>query len=176
MPIKNQAIAAVFDEIGDRLAIQGENDFRVRAYSNAARVLQGFGPDLREMVERGDDLTEIPGIGTDLAKKIREIVETGKCAFLEKLRGEMPASITELLKVPGLGPKRVALLWHELDLQTPEQVLRAARAGRIRQLPRFGEKMERQIEAAVTSQLAPQPPSSTETDAPKSARRRRPTS
>ncbi len=157
MAIDNAAVAAVFKEIADRLAIQGENEFRVRAYGNAARLLQGFGPDLSAMIERGEDLTEIPGIGTDLAKKIREIVETGQCAFLEKLRSQMPASITELLKVPGLGPKRVALLWHELDLQTPEQVLRAARAGRIRSLPRFGEKMERQIESAVASQLAPQP-------------------
>jgi DNA polymerase (family X) len=153
MPIKNSAIAAVFQEIADRLAIQGENAFRVRAYENAARVLQGFGPDLKEMVARGDDLRQIPGIGVDLANKIREIVETGKCAFLEKLRTQMPAAITELLKVPGLGPKRVALLWHELDLETPEQVLQAAREGRIRALPRFGEKMERQIEAAVASQL-----------------------
>ena len=176
MPIDNPTIAAVFKEIGDRLAIQGENEFRVRAYSNAARVLQGYGPRLDEAVARGDDLTDIPGIGTDLAKKLREIVETGKCAFLEKLRSEMPASITELLKVPGLGPKRVALLWHELDLQTPEQVLRAARAGRIRSLPRFGEKMERQIEAAVAS-LAPQPRSGAGTErAPvtKAARRRKP--
>jgi DNA polymerase (family X) len=157
MAADNATIAAVFAEIGNRLAIQGENEFRIRAYGNAARVLQGYGPSLEEMVRRDDDLTEIPGIGADLAKKIREIVETGKCAYLEKLRSEMPASITELLKVPGLGPKRVALLWHELDLQTPEQVLHAARAGRIRSLPRFGEKMERQIEAAVASQLTPPP-------------------
>ncbi|HET9762437.1 MAG TPA: DNA polymerase/3'-5' exonuclease PolX [Casimicrobiaceae bacterium] len=153
MSIQNLAVAAVFDEIADRLAIQGENAFRIRAYSNAARVLQGLGPDLKEMVERGEKLTEIPGIGEDLANKIREIVATGKCALLERLRRDMPASITELLKVPGLGPKRVALLWHELDLQTPEQVLRAAREGRIRTVPHFGEKMERQIEAAVAARL-----------------------
>ena len=153
MSVRNLAVAAVFDEIADRLAIQGENAFRIRAYANAARVLQGLGPDLKEMIGRGDKLTEIPGIGEDLASKIREIVATGKCALLEKLRREMPASITELLKVPGLGPKRVALLWHELDLRTPEQLLRAAREGRIRTLPRFGEKMERQIEAAVAARL-----------------------
>jgi len=153
MPIKNDAIAAVFQEIADRLAIQGENAFRVRAYENAARVLQGYGPNLTDMVARGEELRQIPGIGNDLANKIREVVETGKCAFLERLRAQMPAAITELLRVPGLGPKRVALLWHELDLETPEQVLEAARQGRIRALPRFGEKMERQIEAAVALQL-----------------------
>src|SRR5436190_2819083 len=154
MSAQNLAAAAIFDEIADRLAIQGENAFRVRAYDNAARMLQGLGPDVKQKLERGEDLTELPGIGADLADKIREIVETGKCSLLEKLRGEMPAAVTELLKVPGLGPKRVALLWHDLDVQTPEQVLRAARDGRIRTLPRFGEKVERQIEAAVAAQLS----------------------
>jgi DNA polymerase (family 10) len=154
VPVQNLAVAAIFEEIADRLAIQGANAFRVRAYGNAARMLQGLGRDLKQMLERGENLDELPGIGQDLAGKIREIVETGKCALLERLRREMPAAITELLKVPGLGPKRVALLWHELDVQTPEQVLRAARDGRIRELPGFGEKMERHIEAAVAARLS----------------------
>jgi DNA polymerase (family X) len=154
MSVQNLAVAAIFEEIADRLAIQGANAFRVRAYGNAVRMLQGLGRDVKQMVERGDDLTELPGVGADLAGKIREIVETGKCALLERLRREMPAAVTELLKVPGLGPKRVAALWHDLDVQTPEQVLRAARDGRIRELPHFGEKMERQIEAAVAARLA----------------------
>jgi DNA polymerase (family 10) len=154
MSVQNLAVSAIFEEIADRLAIEGANVFRVRAYSNAARMLQGLGPDVKQMLERGDDLTELPGVGADLAGKIREVVETGKCALLERLRREMPAAITELLKVPGLGPKRVGALWHELDVRTPEQVLRAARDGRIKSLAGFGEKMERQIEAAVAAQLA----------------------
>lgn len=154
MSVQKLAAAAIFEEIADRLAIQGANVFRVRAYSNAARMLQGLGSDVKQMLERGADLCELPGIGTDLAGKIREIVETGKCAVLERLRREMPAAVTELLKAPGLGPKRVALLWHELDVQTPEQVLRAARDQRIRELPGFGEKIERQIEAAVAARLS----------------------
>ena len=151
MSEQNLAAAAIFEEIADRLAILGENAFRVRAYDNAARMLQGLGPDLKQKLERDQDLTELPGIGADLAAKIREIVETGTCGLLEDLRRKMPAAVTELLKVPGLGPKRVALLWRDLDVQTPEQVLRAARDGRIRTLPSFGEKMERQIEAAVAA-------------------------
>jgi len=154
MSEQNLAAAAIFEEIADRLAIQGENAFRVRAYSNAARLLQGLGPDVKQKIERDDDLTELPGIGGDLAAKIREIVETGTCGLLEELRQQMPAAVTELLKVPGLGPKRVALLWHDLDVQTPEQVLRAARDGRIRTLPRFGEKVERQIEASLAERLS----------------------
>jgi DNA polymerase (family 10) len=151
---QNLAAASVFEEIADRLAIQGENASRVRAYSNAARLLQGLGPDVKQKLERDEDLTDLPGIGGDLAAKIREIVETGTCVLLEELRRQMPAAVTELLKVPGLGPKRVALLWHDLDVQTPEQVLRAARDGRIRTLPRFGEKVERQIEAALAERLS----------------------
>ena len=154
MPAQNLAIAAVFQEIADRLAIQGANAFRIRAYATAARTLQGLGPDVAEMLDRGEDLTRLPGIGADLAGKIREIVATGKCATLEELRREMPAAITELLKVPGLGPRRVATLWRELDLRTPAQVLRAARAGRIRGLPGFGEKTERNIEDAVAARLS----------------------
>jgi DNA polymerase (family 10) len=117
-------------------------------------MLQGLGPDVKQMLERRDDLTELPGIGPDLAAKIAEIVRTGKCALLQRLRREMPSAITELLKVPGLGPKRVAALWHKLDVKTPQQVLSAAREGRIRALAGFGEKMERQIEAAVAAQLS----------------------
>src|SRR5512136_3310579 len=100
MPVKNLAIAAIFEEIGDRLAIQGANVFRIRAYKNAARTLQELGEDVGQMVARGDDLTELPGVGTDLAGKISEAVATGRCALLERLRREMPPAITELLKVP----------------------------------------------------------------------------
>jgi DNA polymerase (family 10) len=154
MSAQNLAVAAIFQEISDRLAIEGANSFRVLAYSNAARTLQGLGPDVKEMIDRDEDLTELPGIGDDLGAKIREIVATGKCAMLEKLRREMPAAVTDLLKVPGLGPKRVGRLWRELKLKTPEQVLRAARNGRIRAMSGFGEKTERQIEAALTAQIA----------------------
>ena len=154
MPVQNLAIAAIFDEIGDRLAIQGANVFRIRAYKNASRTLQELGEDVGEMIARGDDLTELAGIGADLAGKISEIAATGKCALLERLRREMPPAITELLKVPGLGPKRARALWHDLDVRTPEQVLRAARDGRIRSLPGFGETMERNIESAVSAHLS----------------------
>jgi len=157
MSARNLAVAAVFEEIADRLAIAGENAFRIRAYVDAARMLHGIDRDVKEMIDRGDDLTELPGIGDDLAGKIREIVTTGKCAVLEQLRREMPLRITQLLKVPGLGPKRVSALWHKLDLQTPEEVLQAARDQRIRTLTGFGEKIEQQIETALAAQLEKKP-------------------
>jgi len=156
MPVRNLAVAAVFDEIADRLDIQGANAFRIRAYRNASRMLQELSGDIAAMVEQGRDLTELRGIGADLAGKIREIAATGSCELLERLRREMPPAVTELLQIPGLGPKRVAVLWHDLDVQTPEQVLRAARDGRIRALSGFGEKTERRIESAVAAHLSKQ--------------------
>lgn len=154
MPIHNADIAAIFTEIADLLEIEGANPFRIRAYRNAARIVGEWSRELRTLVERGEDLTRLPGIGADLAAKIREIVDTGKCRALEKLRQELPPAITELLHIPGLGPKRVRTLWHELDVQTLEQLARAARDGRIRALPGFGAKTEANILQAVEQHLS----------------------
>ncbi|HYA37001.1 MAG TPA: DNA polymerase/3'-5' exonuclease PolX [Candidatus Methylomirabilis sp.] len=154
MPVHNADIAALFEEIADLLEIENANPFRVRAYRNAARQLQGMGVPAADMVAKSEDLTELPGIGDDLAAKIKEIVETGKCQFLEKLRKKTPPTITELLKMPGLGPKRVRTLYHELDVQTLPQLARAARDGRISELPGFGEKTERTILDAIAAHAA----------------------
>jgi DNA polymerase (family 10) len=151
MPVHNADVAAIFDEIADLLEIQGANPFRIRAYRNAARMAQELGRDLRELLRRGEDLTELPGIGDDLAGKIAEIVETGSCTMLKKLHKQLPAALTELLKLPGLGPKRVKALYHELDIHTLEQLHRAARDGRLRELPGFGAKTEQRILGALTA-------------------------
>jgi DNA polymerase (family 10) len=149
MPVHNADITAIFTEIADRLEIEGANPFRIRAYRNAARILGDLPQETRVLSERGDDLTRLPGIGTDLAGKISEILSTGHCSLLDRLRRELPHAITELLKIPGLGPKRVKALYHDLDVQTVEQLHRAARDGRIRELPGFGEKTELNILQAL---------------------------
>ncbi|MFZ5594986.1 MAG: DNA polymerase/3'-5' exonuclease PolX [Pseudomonadota bacterium] len=149
MPIHNADIAAIFEEIANLLEIQGANLFRVRAYRNAARTVGDLGRDIKTLLEKGEDLTNLPGIGEDLAGKIKEIVDTGKCSMLDKLHKELPPAITELLKIPNLGPKRVKTLYHDLDIQTLEQLYRAARDGRIRELPGFGAKTEQNILQAV---------------------------
>jgi len=149
MPTHNADIAAVFEEIADRLEIQGANPFRIRAYRNAARMLGELPQEARALLDKGEDLTRLPGIGDDLAAKIREIVETGHCSLLDRLRRELPPAVTELLQIPGLGPKRVKALYHDLEVQTVEQLYRAARDGRIRALPGFGEKTELNILQAV---------------------------
>ncbi|HEX7327241.1 MAG TPA: helix-hairpin-helix domain-containing protein, partial [Casimicrobiaceae bacterium] len=153
MPVANLTVAAAFDEIADRLEIQGANPFRIRAYRNAARTLQELPDDLAARVARGLPVAGLPGIGTDLAAKIVEVVQTGSCELLRTLRHDMPPAITELLQVPGLGPKRVKLLWQELGVHTPEQLLRAARDGRIRAVHGFGEATERRIESAIAAHL-----------------------
>lgn len=154
MPIHNADIAAIFEEIADLLEIQGANPFRIRAYRNAARTLGELSQDARMLVEKGDDLKRLPGIGDDLSARIREIVATGSCSLLARLRTELPPAVTELLKIPGLGPRRVKALHHGLEVQTVEQLYRAARDGRIRALPGFGEKTELNILQAVEAHVS----------------------
>jgi len=149
MPVHNEDIAAVFDEVADLLEIEGDNPFRIRAYRNGARALRELGREVRTLTDQGADLTKLAGIGKNLAAKIHEIIDTGHCSTLDKLRKQLPADLTHLLKLPGLGPKRVHALYHELDIHTHEQLERAARDGLIRQLPGFGEKTEARILEAL---------------------------
>jgi len=154
MPVHNADIATLFSEMADLLEIQQANPFRIRAYRNAARIVGELGRDVKAMLARGEDLTQLPGIGDDLAAKMREVVDTGHCRALDKLHAQLPPAITELLHVPGLGPKRVRALWHELDIQTLEQLARAARDGRVRALPGFGARTEANILQAVEARLS----------------------
>jgi len=153
VPVHNADIAQVFEEIADRLEIQGENPFRVRAYRNAARTLGELRLDLAKTIREGKPLPRIPGIGEDLGRKIHEIAETGTAALLVRLRKQLPPGITDLLRIPGLGPKRVRALYHDLDVQTLEQLARAARDGRIRELHGFGARTEANLLAAVEAHL-----------------------
>src|SRR5574338_246136 len=118
MAVHNADVAAVFEEIADLLEIEGANPFRVRAYRFAARTLRDLSREVAEMVAKGEDLTSLPGIGEDLAGKIKDIVETGTTALLEKHRKTVPATVTELLRIPGLGPKRVRILSQGLNIRS----------------------------------------------------------
>ena len=149
----NADIARVFGEIADLLEIQQANPFRIRAYRNAARVVEDLQFDLAGNLAAGRELPKLPGIGADLGAKIREIAASGTCALLENLERQLPSGITDLLHIPGLGPKRVQRLYRELDVQTPEQLYRAARDGRLRALPGFGEKSELNVLQGVEAHL-----------------------
>ena len=154
MPIHNADIATIFEEMADLLEISAANPFRVRAYRNAARLVGDLQLDIAATLAKGETLPKLPGIGADLGARIREIVATGHCAALDRLRQSMPPAITELLRVPGIGPKRVRTLYHELDVQTLPQLYKAAREGRIRELPGFGEKTETKILRATEAHIA----------------------
>lgn len=145
MPIHNADIAAVFDEIADLLELESANPFRVRAYRNASRTLRDLTQDVASMIAQGQDVTELPGIGEDLASKIHEIVKTGTVSMLEAHRKKVPATLTDLLKMPGLGPKRVQALYHKLGIRSLEDLRNAAQKGRIKTLQGFGAKTEQQI-------------------------------
>lgn len=152
MPVHNEDIARLFDELADLLEIDDANPFRVRAYRNAARTIRGLGREVGEMVARGDDLTRLPGIGKDLAAKIEEILHSGRCSALEKLYKRVPPSLEALLAIPGLGPKRVKVLYRELGIRTLEQLEQAASLGRLDELPGFGPKTQRHVLEVIASQ------------------------
>ncbi|MGZ5470004.1 MAG: helix-hairpin-helix domain-containing protein, partial [Candidatus Aminicenantales bacterium] len=145
MPIHNNDVAEIFDELADLLEIKGENQFRVRAYRNAARTVAGLSRSVADLAAEEKGLDGIPGIGKDLADKIRTIVATKKLPVLEEMKKELPASLSTLMRVRGLGPKRIALLYKELRVASLEDLKRTAAEGKIRELPGFSEKTEQAI-------------------------------
>lgn len=151
--VDNTAIAAAFEEIADLLELQQANPFRVRAYRNAARTLASWPEEMSLWAAQGRDFDELPGIGKDLAAKIAEILQRGTCDQLERLRASFPRGITHLLQIPGLGPRRVHVLYHELGVRTPQELLDAARAGHVQAIPGFGATSERRIAEAVAGYL-----------------------
>ena len=152
--VHNADIARCFDEIADLLELEGANPFRIRAYRNASRVVGELQLDLAARLAEGAQLPRIAGIGEDLAGKIGEIGSTGTCTALEELRARFPPGITELLRLPGLGPKRAALLHERLHVDSLEDLKRAAAAGRLHEVPGFGEKSEQKLLEAVQARLS----------------------
>jgi DNA polymerase (family 10) len=145
MPMTNTEIADAFNEIADLLEIEGANQFRVRAYRDAARTISGLPRNVREMVANDEDLTELSGIGEDLAGKIKTLVETGHLNQLEELRERTPPALADMLQIEGLGPKRVQTIYHELDVTDLEELEQAAEAGRIQTLDGLGPKTEQKV-------------------------------
>jgi DNA polymerase (family 10) len=149
MPVQNAEIAAMFDQAAELLEIKGDNPFRSRAYRRAARLIEGLPKSVTSLLKAGEDLSELPGIGKDLAGKIVAIVTTGKFDLLESLKHELPGDLGEIAALPGLGPKRVKLLYDKLGVRSIEDLHRAAKAGRLRELRGFGPKSEAKLLAAL---------------------------
>ena len=127
--MKNQQIAKIFSEIAELLELKGENIFRIRAYRRAAQNLDSLSRDVSALSQ--EELEAIPGIGKDLAGKVREYLETGKIAKHEELKQDIPAGVLDLLRVPGLGPKKVKLFYDKLKVKSVDELDGAVRAGRL---------------------------------------------
>jgi DNA polymerase (family 10) len=147
----NAALGRVLHEIADALEIKGENAFRIRSYRMSAESVETWGEDVGDMLRRGESLREIPGVGEGIAARLREIVERGTCADHEELLAEVPRSLLELLKVPGLGPKGVGRVWRELGVRSAEHLEQAIADGRFRRLPGMGEKKEERIRKGLAA-------------------------
>jgi DNA polymerase (family 10) len=145
MPVHNSDVAEIFNEMADLLEILAENPFRVRAYRNAARTVGDLSQSVASMVEQAKDMTELPGIGKDLGRKIEEIAKTGTLSQLQDLEDRIPPQLRRLMKIPGLGPKRVKALYDKMGITSLEDLKKAGEEGKIKELKGFGEKIERMI-------------------------------
>ena len=144
--MQNVEVTRIFEELADLLELDGANPFRVRAYRNAARTVEALSADVAAMVTRDPaELLQLEGIGKDLADKIVVIVRTSQLPQLEDLKAKIPAGVVQMLRIPGLGPKKVAALFKELGLETLDALKQAAEQGRIAELKGFGKKTEQSI-------------------------------
>ncbi|MFO0996957.1 MAG: DNA polymerase/3'-5' exonuclease PolX [Alphaproteobacteria bacterium] len=155
MPVSNSDIAALFNRLAELLEIEGANPFRVRAYRNAARVIDELPQSAASFLAEGKDLAELPGIGGDLAAKIEEIVRTGRLKALEAVEREVPEGLVELSDVPGLGPKRVKALYERLKIRSRRDLAKAVAAGKLHGLKGFGPKLEERIGRELGRATAP---------------------
>lgn len=156
MAIHNSQVAEIFNGVADLLEIEGANEFRIRAYRNAARSIGNLRTPVADMLEQGRDPAELPGIGDDLAGKIREIVQTGHLGALDDLQKRFHPNILELTRIPGLGPKRIRIL-DRLGINSREKLRMAAEKGRLHRISGFGEKTEKHLLQALEDQAAQQP-------------------
>jgi DNA polymerase (family X) len=148
--MNNVRIAEVFDLIADLLEFQDANPFRVRAYRNAARIIRDFSEPLTAILADPDrTLTDIPGVGKDLADKIATLLSTGTLPMLEELQAQVPESVLTLLRIPGMGPKKAAMLYKELNITTLDQLRDACEQQKVRKLKGFAAKTEEAILAGI---------------------------
>ena len=151
----NRSLARVLLEIADALEIKGESLFRIRSYRLTGESVASHGQDVAAMIREGRDLQEIPGVGEGIASKLRELVETGACAYHEELLTEVPRGVLELLSLPGLGPKGVGLVWRELGVRSAEDLEKAIEDGRFRTLPGMKAKKEARLREGLLRRRRP---------------------
>lgn len=137
----NKTVAEILEEIGTLLELKGENPFKCRAYHNASRIVASLMDDLKLLSESGG-LKKIKGIGEGLAEKIVELIQTGKSEYHEQLKNSLPPGLPDMLRIPGLGPKRIKVLYDKLNITSIEKLKEAAENKQLEKLEGFGEKIE----------------------------------
>src|SRR2546427_11869556 len=148
--MQNAEIARLLTDVADLLEISAGNPFKVRAYRNAARTVADHPDPIAELVSGGAfDLTELPGIGGSIAKEITALLETGTLPQRQQLVATIPPGLLDLLRIPGLGPKRVKLFHDALKVNSVADLKRALEAGKIGKLGGFGPELVEQIREGV---------------------------
>ncbi|MBI4521274.1 MAG: DNA polymerase/3'-5' exonuclease PolX [Gemmatimonadetes bacterium] len=150
--LENFEIARLLTELADLLEIQGANPFRVRAYRNAVLTIAGLTRSLADMVAQGEDLTELAGFGSEMARHVTEMVQTGRLQMLDEVHKEVPAGLAELTRLDGLGPKRTKKLWETLGVKTIADLERTLETGRILEVEGFGEKSVERLRRSIADQ------------------------
>jgi DNA polymerase (family 10) len=140
---KNE-VAQILEEIGTLLELKGENPFKCRAYHNASRIVSALTADINSLVQSGE-LKNIKGIGEGLAEKIGELTQTGKLKYYEDLKKSLPEGLVQMLRIQGLGPKRIKVLYDRLGIKTVDQLKEACEKHRLAEIDGFGEKTEENI-------------------------------
>lgn len=146
--MNKQEIAEALDTIGTLLELKGENPFRTRAYHNAAQAIRNLQEDVEIYIRQGS-LTSIKGIGKDLAERITELSQTGTAKILDDLKASFPSGVVEMLRIPGLGPKKVKILFEQLHITSIPQLKEACERQQLRNLDGFGKKTEENILAGI---------------------------
>lgn len=147
----NIEIAEKFNKLANLLEIQGANPFRVRAYRNAARTIRGLGKNVSDLIAEGSDLTDLPGIGKDLADKIKVMIKTGKLPLLDQIEKKIPPLLNELMRIEGLGGKRIQILYKKLKIKNLKDLKESLEKGKVRKLKGFGEKTEQKILQGISN-------------------------
>jgi DNA polymerase (family 10) len=147
--VDNKSIAGILYETADLLEVDGQDSFRIRSYRNAAEAIEGFPQQITDLIEDPKQVLAIPGIGKGMLSNLKEMLHEGKLSLHAEMLKKYRPSMLELLRVQGLGPKTVALIWSAYQVCDLEGVEKLAREGKIRELPRMGEKHEQKILKAI---------------------------
>ncbi|WP_041592064.1 DNA polymerase/3'-5' exonuclease PolX [Thermoanaerobacterium xylanolyticum] len=139
-----KTVTDILNEIGLLLELKGENPFKSRAYYNAARTIEVLDDDIEKLIKE-DRLKDVKGIGDALNKKLTELITTGRLEYYENLKASIPEGLIEMLKIPGLGPKKIKTLYDKLDIKTVGELEYACIENRLVELPGFGEKTQKKI-------------------------------